>query len=197
MRTQEASYDLTGMAFDGQNQNEFKGDENLRVQFSLFPVYNKDKSDKEGRAIYDEQVFVTIIVPGQTDIVHRQAWERDFKRFPRQYQAFQANKDQDAASGTPLAVLTWLSAAQVKELEFFNVRTVEQLANMPDSVAGRFMAIQQLKARAKDFLDAAAKAAPLTRMRAEIEERDAKIGVLESALEQLKARLDAIEAEAA
>src|SRR5213080_426079 len=175
---QEATMEMTGMTMD-QNQNQFKGDENLRVNFSLYPHFNQDKSNKEGRPIYDDVEYITIMVPGQTDIIHRKAWRLDFERFPKQYAAFKNNQDQDAASGTPLRVLPWLQGSQVKELEYFNVRTIEQLANLADSVAGKFMGAQALKQRAKDFLTAAKEAAPLTAMRAELDQRDSKIEVLE------------------
>lgn len=189
---QEATYEMTGLAMD-QNQNAFKGDENLRVQFSLHPNFNPDKSNKEGRPIYDDAEYVTIMVPGQQDIVHRKAWRQDFERFPKQYAAFKANLDQDAASGTPLKVLPWMQVSQVKELEFFNIRTVEQLANMPDSAASRFMGSQQLKQRAKDFLQAAKDAAPMLQLRTELEERDGKITVLETQLATLLAKVNALE----
>ena len=181
---QEATMEMTGMAMD-QNTNQFKGDENLRVQFNLYPHFNQEKTNKEGRPIFDDAEYITIMVPGQTDIVHRKAWRLDFERFPRQYAAFKNNLDQDAASGTPLKILPWLTGGQVKELEFFNVRTVEQLANMADSTAQKFMGLQQLKTRAKDFLVAAKEAAPLTAIRAELDERDSKIEVLERQLATL------------
>lgn len=196
MQIQEASMEMTGMALD-KDPNQFKGDENLRVQFSKQPHFNPDKSNAEGRPIYDETTYVTIIVPGQQDIVFRKAWRQDYDRFAKQYAAFLNNTNQDAASGTPLKVLTWLTQSQVKELEFFNVYTVEQLANMPDSTAGRFMALQQLKTRAKDYLVAAKEQAPLTAIRAELDEKDNKIEVMQRQLNELLARIGEMEDKAA
>lgn len=192
----EASFEMTGMALD-QNQNQFKGDENLRVNFSMYPHFNQDKSDAAGRPIYDDTVYVTIMVPGQTDIIHRKAWRLDYERFAKQYAAFKNNQDQDAASGTPLSVLPWLQGSQVKELEYFHIRTIEQLANMADNVMSKFMGAQQLKQRAKDFLTAAKEAAPLTAMRAELDQRDSKIDVLERQVAALMKRIEETGEEAA
>jgi hypothetical protein len=169
-------------------------DSNLRVQFSVYPNFNQDKSNQAGRPIYDDAEYITIIVPGQQDIVFRKAWSLDRERFAKQYAAFKANLDQDAASGTPLKVLPWMQVSQIKELEFFHIRTVEQLANMPDSSASRFMGAQQLKQRAKDFIAAAKDAAPMLQMRTELEERDNKIEVLTRQMAELLARVDAAEA---
>lgn len=192
MRISEASYDMTAQAFDRQPE---KGDENLRVQFTNYPHFNQEKTNKEGRPIYDEVPYVTIIVPGQTDVVHRVAWAKDFRRFPRQWDAFQKNQNQDAAAGTPLKVVPWIQQNQCKELEHFNVFTVEQLANMPDSSTIRFMAIQKLKQLAKDFLQAAKEAAPLTAMRAELDDRDGKIAVMQTQLEAMKKQIDRLTEE--
>ena len=188
MYLQEATYGETAQAMDKVD----KGDENLRVSFASFPHYNEAKSNAEGRPIFDMKTYVTIIVPGQQDVVHRVAWSKDFHRFPRQYQAFLNNQNQDQASGTPLRVLTFLQANQIKELEYFNCVTVEQLASLADNITGRFMGLQGLKQRAKDFLEEAAKQAPLVKMRAELEDRDAKISTMQEQMKQLQAQIQSL-----
>lgn len=192
MMRAEADYGLTEQAFNQQPQND--QDKRLRVNFGLHPQINQEKSAAEGRPIYDEIEYVTIMVPGERDVVHRAAWERDFQRFPLQYAAFKNKRNQDAASGTPLAVLTWLTSAQVKELEFFNCFTVEQLANLADSSASRFMGIQALKQRAKDYVTAAKEAAPLTAMRAEMDKKDQDLAAANNAITEQGARIKALEA---
>lgn len=188
----EADYSMTDQAMGGSAQMN-EADKRLRVHFGFFPHINQTKSAVEGRPIYDEIVYVTIIVPGERDVVHRPAWEKDYNRFPLQYQAFLNKKDQDAGSGTPLSVLTWLTAAQKKELEFFNCYTVEQLANLADSAASKFMGIQALKVRANDFLKAAKEAAPLLTMRAEMDKKDEQLSAANSALVDQGRRIKALE----
>lgn len=169
-------------------------DKRLRVHFGLFPQINQEKSVKEGRPIYDEVEYVTIMVPGERDVVHRAAWEKDYRRFPLQYAAFKNKKDQDAGSGTPLKMVTWLSAAQIKELEYFNCYTVEQLANLADSSASKFMGIQALKVRANDFIRAAKESAPLLAIRAEIDKKDSELAAANNAIAEQGKRLAALEA---
>ncbi len=188
----EADYSMTDQAMGGPAQMN-EADKRLRVHFGYFPHLNQEKSTKEARPIYDEIVYVTIMVPGERDVVHRPAWEKDYSRFPMQYQSFLNKKDQDAGSGTPLSVLTWISAAQKKELEFFNCYTVEQLANLADSSASRFMGIQSLKIRANDFLKAAKEAAPLLTIRAEIEKKDQELSAANNALAEQGKRIKALE----
>lgn len=185
MQTAMAEYDLTAMAMDPQARMRENPDNRLRVSFFMHPEQDMDQSAKEGRPIFVEKEYIQIMVPGERDVVVRPAWQRDFDRFPQQYLAFKAKKDQDVVSGTPLNVLTFLSKAQVKELEYFNCVTVEQLASMPDSTAQKFMQINKLKQLAKDYLQAAKETAPLTAMRAEMDSKDNRISALERQVSDL------------
>lgn len=190
MRSAEAEYNLTAQALDAMNGQQVNNqDARLRVAFSLFPELDQEATTREARPIYRDSEYIMIMVPGEQDIVHRKVWQQDKNRFPQQYAAFKNKVNQDAVSGTPLRLMPWLSGGQIKELEYFNCMTVEQLANMPDSTAQKFMAVNKLKQLAKDYLQAAKEAAPLTQMRAELDDRDNKIETLERQMKELLARL--------
>lgn len=191
----EATYDATKMAFDQQNGvRQEDEDKRLLVLFSIRPHQNKEKSLLEGRPIYDEREFVTIMVPGDKDtVIDRPATDMDKDRFSRQYAAFKNKNSQEAASGTPLKAMTFLTAGQIKELEFFNCHTVEQLADLADNHAQRFMGIQQLKRMAQDFLRAAKEQAPLTAMRAELDQKDQELSEAKAAINELAERLKILE----
>jgi hypothetical protein len=73
----------------------------------------------------------------------------------------------------------------VEEFAFFNVRTVENLAEMNDGVLQKFMGGQALRQRARDFLAAAKDAAPLSQLRAELEKRDAEIEALKASVAEI------------
>lgn len=190
----QAEYELTAQALDHMSgQNRPNPDDRLRVQFGSFPELDQDASAKEGRPIFKEAVYINVMVPGDRDIVHRRAWEKDYDRFPRQYAAFLNKQNQDHVSGTPLKIVPWLTLGQVKELEYFNCYTLEQLANMPDSQSNKFMQINKLKQLAKDHLQAAKESAPLTAMRAEMDEKDNRISTMEKQLADLIKRVKAAE----
>lgn len=188
----EASYEMTDQAL-GRSQTD-KADERLLVQFSMYPHPDKDESANQGRPVYKEIEYVMILVPGDKEsIVHRPAWERDRQRFPRQYQAFRNKQQQEAVAGTPLRMVGFVTLGQIKELEYFNCYTVEQLANLPDAHASRFMGIQKLKQLATDYLNAAKETAPLTSMRAEMEKKDSQIAANEQAITEQARRIKALE----
>lgn len=189
MYLQEASFEMTHAAFSQKSD-----DEKLLVQFSLEPHPDSVASEQEGRPIFRETEYILIVVPGDKDsVVHRPVMEMDKRRFPRQYQAFKNNQSQDAVVGTPLRNMTWLTPALVKELEYFNCKTVEQLANMPDSHTIKFMALNKLKQLAKDYLQAAKETAPLTSMRAELDTKSNELIAAQQQIQELAKRLEALE----
>lgn len=159
-----------------------EADKNLNVTFSMEPHFNAAKSAAEGRPIFDDREYVKIQVPGDKDsIVDRPVTEIDRRRFADKYAAFKAGRSQ-ALSGTPLTAVAWMSKSRVRELEHFGVRTLEQLANMSDEAAQKFMGINMLRSHARDHLAAAAEMAPVISMRTEIEAKDNEIATLKSAI---------------
>lgn len=172
---QQLDYSSPGMQGQGQGGK-------LYVQFSLDAVEDMDASVKEGRPVHKEVETITIIVPGDRDTIVRQVRDHDREQFAQQYAAFK-NKQEQPVMGTMLSSLPFLTKAQVADLYAANVRTAEQLANMSDVLAQKFMGMHNLRKRAKDFLDAAAGNAPIERMNKELEVRDNTIAVLQKALD--------------
>lgn len=174
-----------------------RGDEHLLVHFDTHPVLNEQKTADEGRPIYEEKEYITIMVPGdRNNIVHRPIWadpmnnQADTRRFARQYADWKAGRQGENADGTPLAAWPMVTKSQVEELRFFGVQTVEQLASLSDGNAQRFSGIQKLKQQAGDFLAAAKDASHLTKMRAELDARDNQIT---TQAEQIKALQEAVD----
>lgn len=161
-------------------------DSRLIVRFYVGSEEDREASDKEGRPIHKPVERIRILIPGERDYVDRHAWEGDKRRFPKHYEEFKSNKDV-VESGTPLSAWPGIATPQIAELAHFNVKTVEQLAAMADAAAQKFMGINALRQRARDFLEAARGAAPLTAMRAELETRDSEIAVLKQQMAQLMA----------
>lgn len=182
--TMTPQYEINPLDFEQSREHE--GDNKLFVVFYKATQLNEQKSMEAGRPVHDEVDLVKIIIPGQRDSVVAKADYEYQSRFPKQWAQYQARAEQ-IGSGTPLSEVTWLSMAQVADLKATNVHTVEQLANMADSSGHAFMGFQGLKQRAQAFLEAAAGNAPLLKMQAELESRDAKIAELEAAVQQLVA----------
>jgi hypothetical protein len=179
----EADYGMTDLA---HNTSRYHGDEVLLVRFFSHPKKNLAKSQEEGRPIFEDTDYIEIMQPGNKDsIVRRPASDRDKDRFAEHYRRYQARQTEDHIEGTLLEEWPAISRAQCEELKFLNIRTVEQLAGLSDSNAQNIMGIQNLKAKAKQYLEAAKDNATAERFAA-----------LEAENEEMKAALKRMAEEA-
>lgn len=150
---QEAEAGLTNMAMgDGR----FAADNHLIVRFYMDARLNRTKTAEEGRQIWEDTTYIEIMQPGNKEsIVRRPATEMDKRRFASKFRDFEAMNNQEAVTGTLLEEWPAVTRAQVEELRYFNIRTVEQLRDLSDSNAQNIMGVQMLKQKAKHFLEAA------------------------------------------
>jgi len=163
------------------------GDEKLVVRFEDYPHLNDAKSREENRPVFEMKPYIRIMVPGDKDmVVHRPVREGDKTRFARAYLQFQAGQSQ--VQGTPLSEWPKVTRAQVEELKYFNIRTIEELANASDANIQRFAGVNQLRADARQHLKLLQEAEPLNRMQAELATRDETIAAMQAQIAALSAR---------
>lgn len=192
----EADMSLTSMAMDVMQDEQsarYKDDHRLLVTFFLEPIQNTEKTLKEGRPIFDDTEFVRIMTPGdKNSVIVRTAHPEDKMRFAKQYQKFKDGNAQ-AASGTSLEKWPMVTKAQVEELKYFGIHTVEALADVADVHAQKFMGINMLRQRARDYVEASKGTQPLAEMRAQLEAKDNEIETLKTAIADMGARLSKLE----
>lgn len=178
----EAEFGLTQMAMEESQRNGYDQDSKLFIAFSMKPHPDKEKSKTEGRPIFTSREYITIMVPGdKNNVISRPVTDLERRRFAAKYQQFKSGQAQ-SETGTPLETVPWISREQVEEMKFFNVRTLEHLADMPDMHAQRFMGINTLRQRARDHIALAKEQAPALRLTQELRERDQRIEALEKKL---------------
>ena len=170
------------MNFEQQQQSE--ADRKLFVIFFKGTVKNETKSIAEGRPIFDEIDLVKIMTPGSRDTFVGDATPDYQARFPQQWARYKANQSQEDG-GTPLNMVPWLTVGQIEEFKAFNVRTIEGLAGMADSVAQKFMGFHEFRRKAQAYLEAAKETAPIHKMQAELQKRDDEIAQLKETVANL------------
>lgn len=176
------------------HQKQHDSDKTLFVQFNMEPHQSQAKSAAEGRPIFEEREYIMIMVPGDKDsIVHRPASDMDRARFAERYERWKRKVGDQSAIGTPLKIVPWLTSSQVKELEYFNVYTLEALASLSDTHAQKFMGINALRQAAKDAVQAAKDAAPLTAIRAELDAKDSELAAALQAIREQGDRIALLE----
>lgn len=189
----EADYQMTEQAhLAGSQEARTQGDEALAVRFFVKPKPDPTASLEAGRPMFKDAVYINIRQPGNKDsVVERVATDMDKQRFPRHWEAYQNRvTDPEGLEGTLLSAWPALSSAQVEELKYFNIRTVEQLVATSDSNAQNIMGFQTLKRRAEAFLEASEQSAAGERIAAQ----EQTIVEQQETIQALSARLDALEA---
>lgn len=183
---------------DFEPNAQSKLDENLLVKFFTKQRENKAASLEEGRPIFKDVEYIDIKVPGnRTGGACRPANYADKQRFPRHYAAFK-QREVMPVEGTPLAEWPIMSRSQVEELSFHNVKTVEQLLSMSDTLASQFMGMNTLKSKAKMWLEKSEETARINTIEALEKsgaEKDEKILTLESQVLGLMERFDKLESK--
>jgi len=168
---------------DFENAEDTKG---LYVRFYMHPVQNDALTLENGRPIYDDVEFIEIVVAGApTNIVRRPVEETDKRRFAKSYSLFKAG-DLEQNVGTPLSEIAWVTASQREELAYMRIRTVEQLADMPDAACTKIPGTYELKRKAADWIKRAANDAPFEIMRKENEDLKARLAALEESMASAK-----------
>lgn len=150
------------------------------ASFYMGSVEDEEATAKEGRPIFKDTPFIIIHVAGDKDLVINQpVWDDESKenshtaRFPEEWRRFKQGMDADAQQGgTPLALMPGITHGQVREMAHFNVKTVEQLADMSDGNAQKFPGVQKLRLEARSYIERAKGAAPEKRLQAELAARD-------------------------
>ena len=163
----EADLSTTRTAMEG-NQSRNNGDQNLLVRFFMQPKQSSAKSLEAGRPIYVDREYIQIIQPGNKDsIIIRPASYLDINRFPEHYKKWKSRQDdEEHLEGTLLEHWPAITRAQVEELRYFHIKTVEQLAAMSDSNAQGLLGINVLRERAAEYLEASKTQASADEVRA-------------------------------
>ena len=145
-----------------------QAESNLFVTFYLEALEIKAESEKQGRPVYKDVPFIKIVVPGDVNnIIERKANDQDKLKFPKAWARFEAS-EAEGQEGTPLEQWPQMSRSMVKECKYFEIHTVEQLANLSDiNVSKMGLGYMDLRNKAKAYLVAAAGTAGETAQAAE------------------------------
>lgn len=159
------------------------------VQFYTEAIEIKAESEKQGRPIFKDMPHIRKLVPGDaSNVVERLAKEHDKRMHPREWEAFQ-RQQVTGVTGTPLEHWPQITRAQVKEAKYFEVHTVEQLAELSDTSCQKLgMGYADLRNKAKAYLQAAAGTAAATAQDAENKRLQEDISTLKAQIESLGGR---------
>lgn len=185
----------TGPEFD--DAADKKGD-GTAPRFFIDSRANPARSEADGVPRFDDVEMVEILVPGdRLNSPVQIVTEAHRKRWPRAYRAFKDGQE-EAVEGTPIAQLPGLTKSQTEELRYFNIRAIEQLADMPDALLqkARPMDGLALRDRAKRWVAGTQGAAAEERLAAENRVKDEKIALMEAQMATMQEAIDRLTAQA-
>jgi hypothetical protein len=167
-------------------------------EFFTDAVHLAFQSQQAGRPLYEDREFVRILIPGDRRSIVVEPVNAEHKaRWPRHYEAFKAGREAPL-EGTPLSEwpCSLMTPARVKELAFFNIRSIEALAEVSDAALQNLgMGARELRERARTWLEIARKgSAPIERLIARVEELERETERLSRDLLQANAELAAAKA---
>jgi hypothetical protein len=140
------------------------------------------------RPIFKTYEFCEIRIPGDKTNVRQGRVDKMHPdpriRFAEAYARFKRG-EAIQVQGTLLREWAMIPRAEAKTLEAAGIYTVEQLANLTDPNAARFMGSMALRQMARDYLATADKMAPLTQARAENEKMRVELQALREMVEAL------------
>jgi predicted flap endonuclease-1-like 5' DNA nuclease len=162
----------------------------LPAQFEIEATYDEAKSKEQGRPVYVDREIITISVG--RDTLRREVTADDKRRYAAQYPAWRKGEDQTTVEGFPLAQWGALPGKAIaKEMAFFGIRTVEQLAAATDSTIQRIGPHIGLRQKARDWVADAEKQAPLVKLRSENEDLRHRLEALEDMVQKQTRELEA------
>lgn len=159
------------------------------------PVFYEEavqSGEVEGRKTYKMVERVKVMMPGNgTTMPVFNVTDEFRERWPKEYEAFKNGIEPDL-NGTPLEEWAILNKAQVLELKSMHIRTIEDVATLPDTAVQRVgRGGYALRDRAIAFLDQAKEQELFTRVTSENEVMREQISVLARQVEEMGTMLEA------
>jgi len=170
-------------------------DTRLAIKFEKREVQNADRTLEEGRPIFEEQIFIKIVVPGDSlSEIDRKVRDEDKNRFPIQWANFMNRIGDEASySGTSLKEWPLITSTQAVELRGIKFHTVESIAMATDHSIQKLgmlagMSPHTFRDKARSFLKMAKEGA-------DVASREEEINKLREENDRIRQETDAKMAE--
>jgi len=166
----------------------------MHIFFHAVQVQNNHKTALEKRPIFEERIFIKKLVPGDsTLVVDRPMRMQDMEDFPVEWARFEQKKEQKV-TGTPIDAWMAISETQKAEFKALHIFTIDQFAQLADSAGNKIMGFNELRSKARAFIDAAQDSQLMDKIRAETDE---KLQAQEVEMAKLRAMIDELSAKKA
>lgn len=160
------------------------------VFFHPVQVQNHYKSAEAGRPIFQEQIFIKKLIPGDnTLVIDRKMRMADEDEYPQEWALFK-NKRQNTVPGTPIDAWNILSDTQKAEFKALNIFTIDQFAQLPDIAGLKIMNFNELRTKAQTFISASKDSEVFAAMKNDM---DAKLEIKSREIDELRKMIESFQ----
>lgn len=138
----------------------------LRPYFYWKARKNEFQTQSQGKPVFDKVAYVRIPFPGTRDNWDGAVTDHFKKMFPRQWARFQASAA-ETPEGMPIKECPIFDVTEVETLNYYQVFTVEQCAELTDSAIQGIPDGLNLRKRAQRYQENAKGMAPIGQLEAE------------------------------
>lgn len=167
------------------------------AKFYTQSVKDEALTASRGRYASREIEMIRIIIPGDKhNVVERRIKPTDAVKYPREYEAFRKMED-FVPDGTLLSNWGLISRAQVDDLKYQNIYTVEQLSQISDeNLPALGLGARKLRKHAEEFLKASETGRASAQLVEENSRLSASVSLLTKQIEELSRRFEDIAGKA-
>jgi hypothetical protein len=185
------------------NERLFKTDDGAALRFYEEAEQNNFASQSQGRAIFDQVLYVEVITPGSRESapvficerlyapevgIAEPARTEYYDRFRKQIEAYRDGTTGVALAGTPLEAWPRMTVALIATLRACGVFTIEGLAEVSDGNLSKIgPGARELRSQAQTFIKAASGNAESEKLAAENVQLREELEQLKSTVAQLAA----------
>lgn len=164
---------------------------NFTVRFYQDSLQLGFASEQAGHPVFEDRDFIEINIPGDmSNVICREATENDKKTYASLYAQYKQGLE-PSINGTPLEAWSRLTRAQVQNYKALHFQTVEQIAEMSDTAAGKVgMGAMADRTAAKAYLEQAKDSALAQKQALVIERQDNDIAELKAQIAALASQLE-------
>lgn len=166
----------------------------VHVRFFIEPMEDVEAGKKTGKRIFRDVEMIQKQIPGDKDIVRREARDKDKRQYAALYVAFKKQQSQEAVSGFPIREWALCTRAEAETLAAAGVRTVEQLAGAPLDIIKHVGPYSNLQSKAQDWLKQEKSGAELAALRERINQLETANRTMEAMLQRQTQEIEAARA---
>lgn len=167
------------------------------AEFFIEPVKQEFKSTQAGRPIYEDELRVRILIPGDPRSIPVHVATDYHKRIYRdEYEAFLKNEDQISVSGTPLKEWAAMTRSLAMSYAAVNIATIEQLAEIDDQQLSQLgPGARDYRQKAIDHLEQSKDTAHAMKLGAELEQSKQDNAMLQEQIRELAKQIETLQTQ--